>query len=200
SFQRIQTKYDSYIAGSEEEKKDKRLKRLRGHISICLHLLEAVLSLLHFYERHIKGESLGEAKKRISKIVDSSKLFENVKCILAHAKEYALSGDTLARDLLKDYADMTLAREKVIIPQGSILHLRPASALVEPVVGCTTPVLLEIDGKRVRANSVLEIIAVMGEVADKIEKSDVEMILQGDQEVVRKMKENFLSKILETRH
>ena len=59
---------------------------------------------------------------------------------------------------------------------------------------------LEIDGKKVRANSVLEIIAVMGEVADKIEKDDVEMVLQGDQKVVKEMKGNFLTKILETKY
>jgi len=40
----------------------------------------------------------------------------------------------------------------------------------------------------------------MGEVADKLEKSDVEMVLQGDKEIVRKMKENFLTKIVETKY
>jgi len=200
SFHRIQSKYDSYIGGSEEEKKDKRLKTLRGYISICLHLLEVTFYLLHFYERHIKAESLSEVKKRISQIVGPSQVRENVQMVLNYVKDYTLKGDGLARTLLKDYADMSLAREKVIIPKGSILHLRPASALVEPVIQCTTPVLLEIDGRRVRANSVLEIIAVMGEVADKIQTNDVEMVLQGDQKVVKRMKENFLSKILETKH
>ncbi|MBE0478192.1 HPr family phosphocarrier protein [Candidatus Aerophobetes bacterium] len=200
SFHRIQSKYDSYIGGSEEEKKDKQLKTLRGYISICLHLLEVAFLILHFYERHIQAESLSEVKKKISQIVDLFKVKENVKMVSEYANDYVLEGKVLAKKLLREYADVTLAREKVIIPKGSILHLRPASALVEPVIQCTTPVLLEIDGKRVRANSVLEIIAAMGEVADKIEKSDVEMVLQGDRRVVKKMKDNFLSKILETRY
>lgn len=200
SFHRIQSKYDSYVSGSEEEKKDKQLKTLRGYISICLHLLEVAFYMLHFYERHIKAESLREVKKKIPQIIDPSHVNENVGRVLKDAGNYALKGDLLARELLRSYADMSLAREKVIIPQGSILHLRPASALVEPVIQHNTPVLLEIDGRRVRANSVLEIIAAMGEVADKIKKDDVEMVLQGDQEVVKRMKENFLDKILETEH
>ena len=200
AFHRIQSKYDSCISGSEEERKHKQLKTLRGHISLCLHLLETALYMLHFYERHIKAEGLGELKKRISQIVNPSEVWKNVEMVLQHAGNYALKGDSLARDLLRDHADMILAREKVIIPKGSILHLRPASALVEPVIQSPTPVLLEIDGKKVRANSVLEILVAMGEVADKIETDDVEMILQGDRRVVRKMKENFLNKILEIKH
>lgn len=200
AFYRIQSKYDSYIGGSEDEKKDKQLKTLRGYISVCLHLLKAAFFILHFYERHIKAESSSEIKKKILQIVDSLEVKENVDVILKYANDYAAKGEVLAKKLLREYADMTLAREKIIIPRGSILHLRPASALVEPVIQCTTPVLLEIDGKRVRANSVLEIIVAMGEVADKIEKSDVEMVLQGDQAVVKKMKDNFLTKILETKY
>lgn len=199
TFHRIQTKYDSYIKNSEEEKKDERLKLLRGYISISLHLLEAALYLSHFYERHASMDRLSEVKSRISEIIPPGEINKKVSILLNQAKDYAIEGSDLARDLLKDYADVTLTREKITIPKGSILHLRPASALVEPVIQCSTPVLLEIDGKRVRANSVLEIIAVMGEVADKIEEKDVEMILQGDREVVKKMKENFLSKILETK-
>lgn len=198
SFHRIQSKYDSYVGGSEEEQKDKQLEVLRGHISVCLHLLEAAFYLLHFYERHIKSESLGEVKKRISQIIDPSRAEQTINRILRHVERYAVEGKQLAKVLLREYADVSLTREKVVIPKGSILHLRPASALVEPVIQCSTPVLMEIDGKRVRANSVLEIIAVMGEVADKIETSDVEMVLQGDHKVVKKMKESFLSKILET--
>jgi len=156
--------------------------------------------MLHFYERHIKADGLSGLKEKISRTVSPSEVRENIKVILNHANGYALEGEFLARELLKDYADMTLARERIIIPKGSVLHLRPASALVEPVIHSTAPVLLEIDGKKVRANSVLEIIAVMGEVADKLEKSDVEMVLQGDKEIVRKMKENFLTKIVETKY
>ena len=200
AFHRIQSKYDSYISGSKEEKEDKRLKKMRGYTSVCLHLLEAALYMLHFYERHIKADGLSGLKEKISRIVSPSEVRESIKVILNHANGYALEGEFLARELLKDYADMNLTRERVIIPKGSVLNLRPASALVEPVIHSTAPVLLEIDGKKVRANSVLEIIAVMGEVADKLEKSDVEMVLQGDKEIVRKMKENFLTKIVETKY
>lgn len=200
SFHRLQSKYDSYINSSEEERKDSQLRTLRGYVSVCLHLLETVFYMLHFYERHIKAESLREIKKRIPQIVAPSLVGENVNRMLEHARDYALKGDLLARKLLKEYAHVSLARERIIIPKGAILHLRPASALVEPVIQCSTPVMLEIDGKKVRPNSVLEIITAMGEVADKLETDDVEMVLQGDQKVVRRMKENFLSKILETKH
>ncbi len=196
TFHRIQSKYDSYISGGKEEKKDKRISLFRGYTSISLHLLEVIFYLFHFYERHAR-EEISEVKRKISEIIDAGEVNKKIILLLNYAKLYALEGNKLARKLLKDYADVTLAREKVIIPKGSILHLRPASALVEPVIQSTSPVLLEIDGKRVRANSVLEIIAAMGEVADKIEENDVEMVLQGDQKVVRKMKENFLSKIVD---
>ena len=199
AFHRIQTKYDSYIKNSNEEKKDPRLKLLRGYISISLHLLEAALYLYHLYERHISTNRISETGKRLSDIISPPAVNDKAKVLLGWTKNYAQKGSFLAKDLLKDYADVTLARERILIPKGSILHLRPASALVEPVIQCRTPVLLEIDGKRVRANSVLEIIAVMGEVADKLEQQDVEMVLQGDEQVVKKMKDNFLSKILETK-
>jgi len=138
-------------------------------------------------------------RDRVTELLDLPQLEQHLLSLLQYTKEYALSGLDIARDLLRDYADMTLAREHILIPKGSILHLRPASALVEPVMQSKSPVLMEIDGRRVRANSVLEILVAMGEVADKINEHDIEMVLQGDREVVKRMKGNFLQKVLETR-
>ena len=199
SFHRIQSKYDSYIKGSEKERNDGRLPRLRGYISICLHLLEIALYLSHLYEIYQSGEKIGQIKARMAEFVRLKETYQKVSLVLSYTKEYALGGIDTARELLKDYADMTLAREHILIPKGSTLHLRPASALVEPVIQCNSPVLLQIDKQRVRANSVLEVLVAMGEVADKIEEKDIEMVLQGDKAVVKKMKENFLSKILEVK-
>jgi len=199
SFHRIQSKYDSYIKGSEKERNDGRLPRLRGYISICLHLLEIALYLSHLYEIYQSAEKIGQIKERVAGFLRLEKTYQKVSLALSYAKEYALGGIDTARELLKDYADMTLAREHILIPKGSTLHLRPASALVEPVIQCNSPVLLQIDNQRVRANSVLEVLVAMGRVADKIEEKDIEMVLQGDKTVVKKMKENFLSKILEVK-
>jgi hypothetical protein len=47
----LQSTYDTHIKNTVIEGRDDRLPRLRGHLSISLHLLEAVTFLTHFVER-----------------------------------------------------------------------------------------------------------------------------------------------------
>ncbi|OGW17870.1 MAG: hypothetical protein A3K09_05990, partial [Nitrospinae bacterium RIFCSPLOWO2_12_FULL_47_7] len=72
----VQSDYDTYIKNTRMEQLYPVLKVSRGYISLPLHLLEAVLWLSHFYERHEDEIRSGECKTKITALVDKAKLLD----------------------------------------------------------------------------------------------------------------------------
>ena len=66
----VQSEYDTYVKNTKMEQSRTELKNLRGYISMPLHLLEVVLWLCHFYERHEDDIRHGECKQQISRLVN----------------------------------------------------------------------------------------------------------------------------------
>ena len=54
----LQSMYDTYISDSETEDTDDDLRKVRGRISVILHLLRIASIYIHFYERHIHGNPM----------------------------------------------------------------------------------------------------------------------------------------------
>ena len=74
----IQSEFDTYIKSTPLEQKHEGLKGIRGYISMPLHLLEMMIWLIHFYERHEDDIRKGEAKSIISGLVNKTDLLSHV--------------------------------------------------------------------------------------------------------------------------
>jgi len=157
----LQSTYDTHIQNTVLEAKDERLRRLRGHASAALHLLEAVTRLTHFVERHEDELRSEEAQRRIGSVVGAAEVQGIVlNDLLYWANGILQSGWELAEDLLPSYTnvqDVTVA-----LPEGVTFHARPASLIVGIVNRYGTPVELELGGKRCNAGSILELLVTAG--------------------------------------
>ena len=70
----VQSDFDTYVKNTKFETDYKELKILRGYISMPLHLLEISLWMAHFYERHEDEIRPGENRRKISLLVNPSRL------------------------------------------------------------------------------------------------------------------------------
>ena len=161
----IQSKYDTHIKSTALEAKDDRLPRLRGHVSVALHLLEIVTHLVHFYERHENDIRSESAKARIAALVDKN-------AVLRQAVDFALTSAARFLERGRPYADGVLPHYTKIrtlettLPVGVYLHARPASLIVSIVNHYGTPVEMEIEGNRCNAGSILQVMILAGSHAD----------------------------------
>jgi len=157
----LQSKYDTYVKNTHIEQSDETLPRLRGHISMGLHLLEYSTGLVHFYERHENDVRSVEAKRRISRVVDKNKILRLITHYGFHfARWYIERGQQYANKLLKEYS--RIIKLELPMPDGIYLHARPVSLIVSVVQHHGTPVQMEIEGEKVDANSIIQVLMVSG--------------------------------------
>ncbi|MEQ8768057.1 MAG: HPr family phosphocarrier protein [Planctomycetota bacterium] len=161
----LQAKYDTYVRGTGLERAHPDLTELRGVASICLHLLEAGTNLIHFYERHESGIRQEEATDRIARIVDDSMILERVhNFVLLFVSRYARRGREIADRLIPNFTkDVTC---DLTVPSGTWVHVRPAHRIVGIVNHYGSPVQIEIDGESCEANSILQVMMLMGSHPD----------------------------------
>jgi len=161
SVHNLQSTYDTHIQNTVMESRDERLPRLRGHVSASLHLLQGVTHLAHFIERHETDIRSEDAKRKISEIIDRSEV-ERValNVFLYWGDRFLRSGEALAEAVLPEYTD-TL-EVTLDLPEHLALHARPAALVVGIVNHYSTPVEMEIGGKRCNAGSILELLVAVG--------------------------------------
>lgn len=157
----LQSVYDTHVKNSPAESSDPRLPRLRGHISIVLHLLEGVTHLAHFVERHESGLRHETLEQRMAQLVKRSEVREHtLNHLLYWASTVLRRGRALAEDLLPAYTNLdTVVLE---LPKDVMIHARPAALIVGIVQRYGMPVELEIDGVRCNAASILEVLLTVG--------------------------------------
>lgn len=157
----LQSKYDTYIKNTTLERKDKRLHSIRGHISVALHLLEAVTHLVHFYERHENDIRSEKTKSQIAELIDKKIVLDKIlNFSLFHADRILKRGKVVAEALLPHYTNVQSA--EVVIPEGRFLHARPASLIVAIVNHYSTPVEMQIEDKKCNAASIMQVMILAG--------------------------------------
>ncbi len=157
----LQSAYDTHIGHTRVEEADDRLRRLRGHISTALHLLQTVTQLTHFVERHDSEQRAEMAETHLSKLVarhDVQRVILNE--LFTWARRFLRAGVPLAEELLPRYTD--LQSLDVLLPEGLSLHARPASLLVAIATHHGTPVEMSIGEKTANASSILEVMVLVG--------------------------------------
>lgn len=179
-----QSDYDTYVKNTPVEKTNENLKRLRGHISLPLHLMEMVRWLSHFYERHENQIRKGTAKEKIAAIVDKNILLDRiVNFSLFYSDRYLQKGNATAEQILTAYVKNI--QYELPIPHPLGFHARPATYISMIVNEHGTDVSLIVDGNRYNAKSVLSIMEAGGLIADKGLKM---VIFEGDKKVLDDIK------------
>jgi phosphotransferase system HPr (HPr) family protein len=177
----LQSQYDHSIKHTPLESRDKKLKMLRGHISMPLHLLSIVNWLTHLYQRHVLALRYGKVRTRISAIIETSDMLSIVlNFALCYTNSYLKTGKKLANDILGRYTEIDTCELKV--PQKLGFHLRPATLVAKCAKYYGTKVFLIVDGHRYDASSVLNITMAGGLIARKGYDT---VLFEGDKRVLK---------------
>ncbi len=161
-----QSEYDTYVKNTKLEMSRVDLKKMRGYISMPLHLLEVVLWLCHFYERHEDDIRHGECRKNISKIVNKEILLGQIFNFGFHfSKYYLLKGNSLVKNILKGFVEYVKA--EVLIPQPLGFHARPSTYISLIARHHEGDLYMIIDEEKFNAKSVMSLLQAGSILADK---------------------------------
>lgn len=180
----VQSEFDTYVKGTYIQKKYEDLKNFRGYISMPLHLLEVMIWLTHFYERHEDEIRQGECKRIIATLVNKDELLSNVvhfcfkNCIF-----YIREGDKLGKELLKNF--VKTVRYELPIPTPLGFHARPSTYISLIVRNYDAQAFLLVDDEKFDARSVMSLLQAGGAVADKGYQT---IVFEGDKRVLDDLK------------
>jgi phosphotransferase system HPr-like phosphotransfer protein len=161
----LQSSYDTFVKPTRAHEENAELRRLRGHVSLALHLFEVANQLIHFYERHETEELRGSTRARIAAIVAPESVLEQAVLFAAkHAVAVLAGTQALVQGLLPQFVQQRTL--EVAVPDGGILHARPLSLIVGIVRKHGKPVEIVIDGDATSASSLMGLILFIGRHPD----------------------------------
>jgi len=181
----LQSPFDTYVNRSGLRFRDIKLKRLRGYISVVLHLLELTRRLLHYYERHLHEVGYKNIYKRVrdelARAVRPEHILDRiVNYGLYYIWYFLVQGQDLAQEVLNE--NMEQGSIVVGIPQELGFHSRPCMLVAKIVQHYGGQVELWVDSDRFDASSVLDIQWAGG----KIQKEAIkEVAFKGDVRALR---------------
>lgn len=162
----IQSDYDTYVKHTKLEYENPEIKNLRGHISMTLHLLEVVLWLSHFYERHEDEIRAGECKRKIAEMVDKGQLLALVVNFgFQYSLKFIQQGSELAEDILKQFVKVD--KIEVPIPKPLGFHARPSTYISLIARRYNEDLFLVVDDEKFSSKSVMSMLQAGGTIADK---------------------------------
>ena len=178
----LKSRYDTFIKNTPQERSNPLLPKLERHITIAGFLLQMMTELVHFYERHeddMRGEA---AKERVIRIVDKRRVLDQLLNYGLYFVHQIMSrGVSTAEELLRSHT--TIETLSVQLPEGAMLHARPAALISKIVARHETPVELEINGDSCFAGSIMQVILLAGK-----HLGTRSLVFRGDQEPLRDLR------------
>ncbi len=157
----IQRKYDTLVKGTALESREESLRSLRGHISMVLHHFEMLRYQMHYLEHLREGIKDETSSTRLRDLVDGDTVLEHVYGFsFGMALRYIGHGKEIAKALLSEYTNVL--EYDLQVPEGKMLHARPASLIVGIVNHHGTPVSLKIGGESCDASSMIQVMMTLG--------------------------------------
>lgn len=184
----LQSSFDTYVNRSGVRFDDAKLKQLRGHISVVLHLLELSRRLLHYYERHVHEVGYRDIYKKVrdelAEAVNPEHMLDRIVNYGLHYISYfLLQGQDVAHEVLNENIERSAI--SVGIPQELGFHSRPCMLVAKIVQYYGGQVELQVDSDRFDASSVLDLQWAGG----KIQKEEIkEVTFKGDLRALKDIK------------
>jgi len=139
-FHNLQSMYDTYLSASDLAESDGNLPVLRGQISVVFHLLDTVVTLVHFYERHALSNWNTNLK---SSIANKRLLTIIIEYFIAFADKYIKITQELCKNILQSYA--VQGEIEVPIPNYRGFHVRPSTLIAKIIMHYGSEVKMKFD-------------------------------------------------------
>ena len=142
-FHTLQSLYDTYLSYSAIESQDISLRRLRGHISVVLHLLRVTTVFIHFHERHVKTGSEKPFCRNNCVLLGNWYLHLLTHYLCHYSYQFLAGARGLCQSMLRQYA--VVESREIPIPPYFGFHVRPATLISSIVRHYGSPVTLLLD-------------------------------------------------------
>lgn len=176
----LQSSFDTYVIHGGFRFGKRKLKQLRGYISVVFHLLQMMGRLLHFYERHLHEAGYKNIYKkvrdRLASIIHPETLLDRtVNYGLYYICHFLSTGKNLAREILNENIERSSITVGIPVKLG--FHSRPSLLVAKIVQHYGGQMELCVGEDRFDASSVLDIQWAGG----KIQKENIaEVAFEGD--------------------
>lgn len=176
----LQSTFDTYVNRSALRFRNIKLKRLRGFISIVLHLMELTGRLLHYYERHLYEVGYKNVYKAVGEhlmtMVGVDQILDSiVNYGLYYICKFITSGQNIATEVMNENIEKSSI--KVGVPEKMGFHSRPSLLVAKIVQHYGGQVELCVGKDRFDAGSVLDVQWAGGKIAKEEIK---EVVFEGD--------------------
>lgn len=157
----VLSRYDTYLHGTAIERRDSDLLEFRSFVVMTLHILEVMIELVHFYERHENDVRSEKAKDRIADLVDKQMVLDRILNFCLNTLHVYMEDMVPQAEALVDrYTRRTSIT--CTVPEGVELHARPVSLIGRIVDHYGTPVQMTIGETSCYAGSILQALMAIG--------------------------------------
>ena len=195
TFNQIQSLYDSYLKNTDVETKYPELKKIRGHVSISLHLFEIGRALMHFYERHSDKIRKYPSAVRIAHLVNKTEIRTNVKnFVLGNSLIFATKSKEIGMEIFEaigtDPDEFILDTNVLIVPAYRIedFHIRPIMPITQIANKYQIDSFLYFNRKKYNLKSAIEMAIAIPDVRESLAEENARIMIQGPRKCVKEMK------------
>lgn len=200
-FNQLQSIYDTYLKNTDVENEISNLKKIRGHISISLHLLEIGRALIHFYERHSNKIKKHPATTKIANLIDKDKIKDNVKnFILKETLIFNTKGEEVSKKIFAEIKvnpdEFILETKILIIPSYRIedFHIRPIMPITQIANKYKIDSFLYFNRNKYNLKSPIEMAIAIPDIRESLAKENTQIMIQGPKKSVKEMVKFFQKK------
>lgn len=152
----LQSVYDTYIQYTRVEANDHRLLKLRGFVSIALHLLEIATVLVHFHERHERNSPHVEIYHHLQEITGTYQILDAMgNYALFYCTRFLQKGQQLSEEAVMVYAQIMSKRIPIPIYRG--FHVRPSTYIAKIARHYGAEVQMHLDDEVYDASCVFDL-------------------------------------------
>ncbi|MCA9321798.1 MAG: hypothetical protein KDB53_13735 [Planctomycetes bacterium] len=160
-LQNIVSRYDTFIRNTEAEHQDENLRDFQHCVGMAKLFSRIVTPFIQMVNRFNDPSRSEEAKAHVSSLVPMESILERlVNYALYYVHAYLEVGEPIAKRLIQRYT--TTETIELDLPEGCILHARPASMIAKIVGHHGTPVDMTIGSETCYAGSIMKVILLAG--------------------------------------
>ncbi len=157
----IRSRYDTFVRNTTTERESQDLRDFRYVLEMAFQLMRCVRHLVHFYERHEDDIRDEEVKSDVARLIDKGAILDRMlNFALFFVYKFVEAGVPIAERLLRDFTTSEVA--ELTLPEGCLLHARPASLIAKIVTHHGTPVEMTMGGETCYAGSIMKVILLAG--------------------------------------
>jgi len=194
SFNSLQSVYDSYLRDPKLEERLLELSKMRGHVSLILHLLEIGRGLMHVVERHCDKVRKIARDHGKNDVLEKEAILLNVRqFILQSALRFCGGGKDVCARLFKalgtDPEEFILDTKVLMVPAYRLedFHIRPIMPLTQIAARYETDSTLYFNRNRYDLKSAIEMAMAIPDIREALEQENTAITVQGPRKAVFEM-------------